>query len=73
MIARWRWWIWGGVMGGWFAYLETQAIRNGLRGDTLSEYVYTTPLPVWVGVLGGLVWLLWHFITGRLRTRRSKE
>lgn len=64
-ISRTTWrYLWAVPLGVIFVVLETLAIRNGVPGDTLSEYVWALP---WV-LRGGIVvlcgWLTAHFLTG---------
>lgn len=78
MIPRWVWvaWLWYVLVGtsiavAWFGIAEALAIRNGISGDTLSEFVWSHHVPAVLFIMFGgtliglIVWLLWmHFPSG---------
>ncbi|MEV0616176.1 hypothetical protein AB0I81_22875 [Nonomuraea sp. NPDC050404] len=75
MIPEWMWIAWLAIAAGGFAVLETVALINRRRGDTLSENIrrwlgITPPsvqrriaVPVFVAVLVAFIcWFLPHIV-----------
>ncbi len=56
---HWTWWIIG-VMAAFFI-LEIPAIKDGVPGGTLSEYVWGMAWWSRAVIIGGLIWLVAHF------------
>lgn len=76
-IPHWLWVVWLlsglaiiAIWGTWFGIMETIAIINGIRGDTLSEVVWQhghVPAVVFFAGCGllifSLLWLMLHFVS----------